>query len=236
VAEFWARMGGVAISDAMVLLEAKLGEGRTLLESMARRKVAAALAWERGITVPERAVEAALDRFYEHRGLTDVDAAREWRVRHHLKEEAVRSHVREHLLIEMLKAQIATDAAVEERFRARARDFRYLDMEEFSFPSDDAAQTFIQAVEAGEMEPRLGQRIRVAESRLPSSVEETLARASRGTLVGPFASEHRRHLVFRLVNVIEPHLDDPIRASLREQLFREAMEPLLDKEPLAFLL
>lgn len=226
MADFWARMGGVTISDAMVLLETKVGEGRALLEAMARKKAAAALAWERGIAVSERAVEAALRRFYDERGLTGVEAAREWRARHHLKEDAVRSYMREQMLIEAIKNQIVTDAAIEERFRAQARDFRRLDLEEFPFPSEEAARTFIQAVEAGEMEARLGERKRVAESRLPSDVAEAIARADQGTLVGPFLSVQRTHLVYRLVRLIEPCLDEPIRESLREQIFREAMEPL----------
>jgi hypothetical protein len=177
-----------------------------------------------------------LDRFYHHRGLSDVEAVSEWRARHHLKEEDVRSFVREQLLIQMLKAQIVTESAIEERFQARAREFRYFDLEEFSFPSDEAAQTFIEAVEAGEMEPRLGKRRRVSEDRLPPDMAEALTPADQGKLVGPFFSEQRKHLVYRLAHRIEPHLDEPIRESLREQLFREAMEPLLRKEPLTFML
>jgi hypothetical protein len=236
MAEFWARMGGITISDAMVLLEAKIGEGRALIESMARRKAAAAMAWEKGITVPERVVEEALERFYGERGLSDTEEIHDFQARHHLKEEAVRSHVRELLLIALLKTLIVTAAMVEERFRARSKDFRQLDLEEFSFASEEAAQTFIQAVEAGEMEPRLGERRLVAESRLPSSVAEALAQAKQGTLVGPFLAAHRKHVVFRLAHRLEPHLDDALRESLREELFREAIEPVLKKDPLTFML
>jgi hypothetical protein len=65
----WARLGGVTVSDAMVLLEAKLGRAHETLEVIARRKVAAAITWEQGITVSERDVEGRLEEYYRDRDL-----------------------------------------------------------------------------------------------------------------------------------------------------------------------
>jgi len=235
MAVFWARMGGVTISEAMVLLEAKLGPGREVLEAIARRKVAAALAWEKGIKVSERDVEEALEEYYRRHGVEDLDARREWRERMHLKEEALRSHLRERALIERLRRLVVTDAAVQSRYRDSLGERRLAEVDLFEFSSEQGAEGFLPAVRAGEIEPRLGERQRLALGQLPQDVASDLPQADEGELLGPFEAPGRVWQVYRFLRWDEPPLDARLKATIREELFREALAPTLSGDPLHFL-
>jgi hypothetical protein len=235
VPTFWARWGDVTVSDEMVLLETKLGPGRDLIESIARRKAAAAMAWERGLQASEREVAQALDELYAGHGLNDPDAIRAWRATHHLKEEAIRSFLREQHLIERLKSELVTEEAIERRFRQRASDHRQADLDVFTFESEVGARAFIEAVESGEIEPRLGERHRLSRSQWPPAIAEALTSASEGALFGPVEARRRVCHVYRLVRWEQPTLDGAFRETIREELFREALEPVLSREPLTYL-
>ncbi len=235
MAQFWARMGGVTISEEMVLLEAKLGSARDLIESLARRKAAAAIAWERGVGVSEREVEEALANFYADRMLHDPEEIRAWRARMHLKEEAIRSYLREEKLIERVRARLVPDAAVEARFKERQSDYRQADIEVFAFSNEEAARDFLAAVQTGEIMARLGEPRRVTRSLVPREVADDFAAASEGDFIGPVATRARTCQIFRLVRWHELQLDATLKESIREELFREALAPIVSSAPLAFL-
>jgi len=233
---FWARMGGVTVSDAMVLLEAKLGRAHDTIEVIARRKVAAAVAWEQGITVSERDVEEKLEDYYRQCDLPDLDARRAWRERRHLKEEAIRSYLRELVLIERLRARLVTDDAVGHRYRETLAERRLAEVDLFSFTSEASADGFISAVQAGEMEPRLGERHRLPLSLAPQEIAADLASAAEGQLLGPIAMKARTWHVYRFLRWDEPPLDARLKETIREELFQEALAPTLKDDPLVFLL
>lgn len=233
---FWARMGGVTVSDAMVLLEAKLGRAHDTIEVIARRKVAAAIAWEQGISASERDVEERLEDYYRQRELPDLDARRAWRERHHLKEEAIRSHLRELVLIERLRARLVTDDAVGHRYRETLGERRVAEVDLFSFASEAAADGFVSAVRSGEVEPRLGERHRLPRSLVPEEIAADLAAAGEGQLLGPIAMRARTWHVYRFLRWDEPPLDARLKETIREELFQEALAPTLKGDPLVFLL
>jgi hypothetical protein len=223
VTTFWARWGDITVSAEMVLLEAKLGPGRDLIETIAHRKCAAAMAWERGVTVAERDVEAALERFYAVRGLATLEHIRAWRTAEHVKEEAIRSYLREQLLIERLSESLAPDAAVEERYRARQGDLRLARVERFVFSSEDAASDFVLAVQNGEIEPRLGERLSLDRARYPAEIADDLGRAAEGQLLGPVVAGRKAWAVYRLIGWETPPLTSALREQLRDEIFREAV-------------
>lgn len=232
---FWARMGGVTVSDAMVLLEAKLGRAHDTIEVIARRKVAAAIAWEQGITASERDVEERLAEYYRQRDLPDVETRRAWRERRRLKEEAIRSYLREMVLIERLRARIVTDDAVGHRYRETLGERRLAEVDLFSFSSEAAANGFISAVQSGEMEARLGERHRLPMSLAPQEIAADLAGADEGQLVGPVAMKAHTWHVYRFLRWDEPPLDARLKEAIREELFQEALAPTLKGDPLVFL-
>jgi hypothetical protein len=232
---FWARMGGVEVSDAMVLLEAKLGPAREVIEAIARRKVAAALAWEKGVSVSERDVEEALEEHYRRLGVLDAEARRDWRTRMHLKEEALRSHLRELALIDRLRTQIVSDAAIQDRYRETLGDRRLAEVDLFEFSSEASAEGFVSAVLVGEIEPRMGERHRLPIALAPKGIAADLASASEGQLLGPAETRARVWHVYRFLRWDEPPLDARLKETIREELFREALGPAFAEDPLQFL-
>jgi hypothetical protein len=236
VTTFWARWGDITVSAEMVLLEAKLGPGRDLIETIARRKCAAAMAWERGVPVSERDVEAALGRFYAARGLETLEHIRDWRTAEHLKEDAIRSYLREQLLIERLSELLAPDVAVEERYRAQRDELRLARVERFVFSSETAAADFITAVQNDEIEPRLGERLSFERSRYPTEIADALGRADEGALLGPVAVGRKAWEVYRLIGWESPPLNAALREQIREEIFREAVAPSGATDALKFLL
>ncbi len=235
MATFWARLGGVTVSEAMVLLEAKLGRAHEIVEGIARRKVAAQIAWEQGITVSERDVEARLEEYYRERELPDLDARRAWREHRRLKEEAIRSYLRELELIARLRARLVTDEAVRQRYRESLGERRLAEVDLFSFASETAAKGFVSAVLSGEMEPRLGERHRLPTSLIPSEIAADLPEASEGQLLGPVSTKARAWHVYRFLRWDEPPLDAHLQEAIREELFQEALAPSFKTDPLAFL-
>ena len=233
--EFWARMGGVTVSDAMVLLEAKLGPGRGVIETIARRKVAAALAWEKGITISERDVEEALEEYYHHHGVEGMDERRSWRISTHLREDALRSHMRELALIARLRTEIVAEADIERRYRETLGDRRLADIDLFEFSGETAARSFIAGVQCGDIEPRLGERHRLPMSLVPPEMATALASASEGQLLGPVATRAPTWHVYRFLRWDEPPLNARLKESIREELFREILTPMLAGDPLRFL-
>jgi hypothetical protein len=232
---FWARWGDITVSAEMVLLEAKLGPGRELLEAIARRKCAAAMAWERGVSVPERDVEAAIERFYAAQGLGTLDAIRAWRQREHLKEEAIRSYLREQLLIEHLRELLAPPAAVEERYRARRDALRLARVERFAFSSEEAATDFVLAVKNREIEPRLGERLSLDRAHFPAEIAAELERATAHELLGPIVSGPKSWAVYHVLGWEIPPLTPTLQDALREEIFREAVTPPGTSGSLTFL-
>jgi hypothetical protein len=207
-----------------------------VIENIARRKVAAALAWEKGITVDERDVEQALEEYYQRHSVDDVDAQREWRTRMHLKEDALRSHLRELALIERLRSQIITEADVERRYRETLVARRLADVDLFEFSSETAAQSFMDAVASGEVEPRLGERHRLPTALVPQEIADELVAASEGALLGPVATPRARiWRVYRFLRWDEPPLDAPLKHTLSEELFQEMLAPTLTADRLRFL-
>ncbi len=233
---FWARWGDITVSAEMVLLEAKLGPGRELIETIARRKCAAAMAWERGVVVSERDVEAASGRFYAAQGLGTLEDIRAWRTAHHLKEDAVRSYLREKLLIERLRELLAPASAVEERYRARRDELRLARVERFVLSSEDSASDFVLAVQNGEIEPRLGERLTFARSRYPAEIAADLGRAQEGQLLGPVAAGPKTWAVYRLLGWETPPLTADLCEDLRDEIFQEAVKASGAADALTFLL
>ncbi|MCU0241223.1 MAG: hypothetical protein MUF51_02225, partial [Vicinamibacteria bacterium] len=127
------------------------------------------------------------------------------------------------------------DDSVAARFAARARDFRQVEFELHTFTSEHAAREFIAAVEEGEIAPRLGDHQRLPSSMLPRQIAEDIAAARPGDLLGPIETRANSHQVYRLLRWHEPQLDERLREHIREELFHEALDPILQKEALVFL-
>lgn len=143
------------------MIELKLGSNAGLLEKLALRKIAVAMASKLEIADSDQELDEAVAAFYAERKLFDSQQIFEWRHSLRLAEAALREYVRETLHVRKLRETLVSDESVRERFGMNPHQYARAEAEVFIFSSDGAAREFVLAVRENETEPIHGARRRI---------------------------------------------------------------------------
>jgi hypothetical protein len=231
----WAKTGEIVIADDAILLELKIGGGDQLLRNLALRKIAAAKAAERGITVSQQELQEALDAFCAERELFEEEQIELWRQSLHLPQSALAEYVRETVLANRLKEALTPDQAVNECFSASRHEYASAEVEVFGFESEGAAREFILSVREHETEPEGGESRQILRREAPEEIAASLFSAQPGEMLGPVETDDGFE-AYRLVDRKDAMLDDELREQIRDELFSQFLEAELTRNPLTFLI
>ena len=172
------------VTGAAVLVELKLGASAQLLEDLALRRVAKAMAERRGIVNSEQESDQALDAFCVERNLLDQQQIADWRRSLHLEEATLREYVRESVLFKRLRESLISDQSVEKRFRMNPHEYARAEVAIFTFSSEGAGKEFVLAVREKETEPIHGARRWMIRRETPDEASALIFSAQPGDIVG----------------------------------------------------
>ena len=237
-----AEGGGASIDSDDVELLLKIGPGRALLEDILLRKIAAAMAAERGVEVSDDDVESALNALYAELGFFEPAQVTDWLVSAKVDEAVLRRYMRDSLLKEKLGPALVPDAAVRQRFLASPYDYATLHVQKISLEGrGGAAETLLQLNEAEitweEAARRAGDMESLVMHRkdVPAEAAADLFVCPLGGFVGPVEDELGTYAVYRVAWKMEPELDDALRAQIRGEMYEEELRAALATAPLRFL-
>jgi parvulin-like peptidyl-prolyl isomerase len=231
----WLTAGGVGISDESVMIELKLGSNAGLLEKLALRKIAVAMASKLEIADSDQELDEAVAAFYAERKLFDSQQIFEWRHSLRLAAAALREYVRETLHVRKLREKLVSDESVRERFGMNPHQYARVDAEVFVFSSDGAAREFVLAVRENETEPIHGARRRITRRYASQEAGALIFSAEPGDLVGPVEIDYQCFEVYRLLRRERPVLDSRLERQIRDELFDELLRVELTRDPIKFL-
>jgi hypothetical protein len=231
----WVKAGGITIARDAVLLDLKIGIGAGFLDGLVRRKIAAAIAVKRGISLPQDELEEALAAYYADRDLFEPEQVDQWSESLRLEEQAVGEYVGEIALVEHAKQELITDEEIEKRFAAERYEYARAETEVFEFSTVGKAKEFMLAVREHEVTPEGGVRTQLTRREAPEEIAAMLLSAEPGELVGPVEAEEGSYEVYLLSHREEAVLDDSLREEIRDKMFDELVEAELILEPIRFL-
>jgi hypothetical protein len=232
----WLKAGGVVITSAAILLELKLGAGAPLLEELALRRVANAMAAQRGIVSSEEQLDKALATFYVERNLLNHQQIADWLRSVHLHEASLRDYVREKILFERLRESLISDELVEKRFGMNPHEYARAEVQIFTFSTEGAAREFILAVHEQETQPIHGARRWLIRRETPEEASALIFSGEPEAIVGPVETDYQCYEVYRLLHRESGVLDTRLRRQLRNELFAERLKAELSRDPITFLL
>jgi hypothetical protein len=232
----WLKACGIAITDAAVMVELKLGSSAELLEKLGLRKAAIAIAQRREITSSEQELREEVAAFYAERKLFDTQQIRDWHRSLRLEEAALREYLRETMLLRILRKKLVSDQAVRERFAMNPHRYARAEAEVFIFSGEGAAREFVLAVREQETGPIHGARRWMIRCETPDDAGALIFSARPGDLVGPVEIDYQSYEVYRLLRYEKPTLDGRLQAQIRDELFDELLRAELARAPLSFLL
>jgi len=231
----WVEAGGITIARDAFLLDLKIGIGGELLDGLVRRKIAAAIAVKRGISLLQGELEEALPAFYADHGLFEPEQIDQWSKVLHLDQQAVREYIGETALVERAKQELITDVQIEKRFSAERYEYARAEVEVFGFSTAGEAKEFMLAVREHEVTPEGGVRTQLIRREAPEEIAAMLLSAEPGELAGPVETEEGSYEVYQLSHREEAVLDDSLRGEIRDKMFDELVEAELIREPIKFL-
>lgn len=232
----WLKVCGAAITGEAVMMELKLGSSAELLEKLALRKAAYAIARRLEIVDSEQELDEAVAAFYAERKLFDLQQIRDWHRSLRLEEAAVREYIRETMLSRALRKKLVSDQAVRERFGMNPHRYARAEAEVFIFSGEGAAREFVLAVREQETEPIYGARRWMIRCETPDDAGALIFSARPGDLVGPVEVDYQSYEVYRLLRCENPTLDARLQAQIRDELYDELLKTELARDPLTFLL
>jgi hypothetical protein len=232
----WLRVCGIAVTDDAVMMELKLGASAQLLEKLALRKAAGAIARRMEITVSELELSEAVAAFYAEHKLFDRDQIRDWHRSLRLEEAALREYIRETMLSRLLRGRLFSDQAVRERFGMNPHRYARAEAEVFTFSSEGAAREFVLAVREQETQPIYGARRWMIRCETPDDAGALIFSARPGDLVGPVEIDYHRYDVYRILVCENPTLSAHLQTQIRDELFDEVLQAELARDQLTFLL
>jgi len=224
------------ITSAAILLELKLGAGAPLLEELALRRVANAMAAQRGIVSSEEQLDKALATFYVERNLLNHQQIADWLRSVHLHEASLRDYVREKILFERLRESLISDELVEKRFGMNPHEYARAEVQIFTFSTEGAAREFILAVHEQETQPIHGARRWLIRRETPEEASALIFSGEPEAIVGPVETDYQCYEVYRLLHRESGVLDTRLRRQLRNELFAERLKAELSRDPITFLL
>jgi len=224
------------ITCAAVLVELKLGASAQLLEDLALRRVANAMAERHGIVNSEEEWDQALAAFYVERNLLDEQQIFDWRRSLRLEEVTLREYVRETVLFRRLRERLISDQSVERRFRMNPHEYARAEVGIFTFSTEGAGKEFVLAVREKETEPIHGARRWMIRRETPDEASALIFSAQPGDLVGPVETEYQCYEVYRVLRRESGVLDARLKKQLHNELFTELLKAELSRDPIKFLL
>jgi hypothetical protein len=232
----WLRVCGVAVSDDAVMVELKLGSSAQLLEKLALRKAAEAIARRMEISVSDQELSEAVAVFYAEHKLFDSLQIRDWHRSLRLEEAPLREYIRETMLLRLLRKRLISDQAVRERFGMNPHRYARAEAEVFIFSSEGAAREFVLAVREQETRPIYGARRWMIRCETSDDAGALIFSARPGDLVGPVEIDYQRYEVYRVLVCENPTLSVHLQTQIRDELFDELLQAELARDPLTFLL
>jgi hypothetical protein len=231
----WIKAGGIAIAHDAVLLDLKIGIDAGFLSALVRRKIAAAIAVKRGLSLADDEFEEALAAFHADRDLFEPEQVDQWYKSRHLEEQPVREYVSETALIDRAKQELITDEQIQKRFGADRYEYDVAEADVFGFKTVGEAREFMLAVREHELTPEGGVRERLTRREAPTEIAAVLLSAEPEELVGPVETDDGRYDVYMLHRREDATLDDSLTEEIRDKLFDELIELELMRDPLTFL-
>jgi hypothetical protein len=237
-----ARCGGVQIAAEDVQLMLKLGPGRLVLDEILLRKIAAAAAEQRGISISAEQLDAALAELYAGLELFEPPQVAQWLEAMKVDESALRRYLSETLLKEQLRAVLVTDEMVRQRFASSPYDFATLHLQKIVVEGQGAAAELMLQLKEEEINwEQAAKQVGAMDSQIlrrqdaPPEAAAALYAARLGEFVGPVEEAMDSYAIYRVAWKDEPDLNDTLREEIGVQLYQEQLRTMAAARPLEFL-
>lgn len=226
-------VAGVGITAGDILLETKLADGLSFVESIGVRRAFARKAESTGLAVSEAEIDEALSQFCLDREL-ERNEVPGWLESRRATEENLRAFLREKLLSEKYRQNLASDEVVGRRFAANPHNYARAKVEVITCRREGEAREKLLSLREGEIVWHGGEIREFWRADAPVEIAGALFSSQPGDFLGPVETEDESCELWRVVSSAPPSLDEETRNRIAEELVDEETRSLLVQNPAVF--